>query len=52
MKKKDGNLDNTDDSMMLEKNGYQIKLIEGGYDNIKITTSEDMEIMKYYLKNR
>ena len=36
----------TDDSMMVEALGYPVKIIEGRYDNIKITTPEDLIIAK------
>ena len=42
----------TDDCMLLEKNGYNVKIIEGDYTNIKITTYEDIYIIKKFLKNR
>lgn len=42
----------TDDCMLLEKNGYNVKIIEGDYTNIKITTYEDIDIIKKFLKNR
>ncbi len=32
----------TDDANVFEKNGHAINLIEGDYDNIKITTPEDL----------
>lgn len=34
----------TDDSMLIEKLGIKVKMIEGSYDNIKITTPEDLII--------
>ena len=34
----------TDDSMLVERAGHKIKMIEGSYDNIKITTPEDLYI--------
>lgn len=41
----------TDDAMILETyNGKKIKLIEGSYKNIKITTPEDIEIAELFLK--
>lgn len=40
----------TDDCALLEKGGYQIKMIEGDYTNIKITTYEDLAIVKGFLK--
>ncbi|MCI8635406.1 MAG: 2-C-methyl-D-erythritol 4-phosphate cytidylyltransferase [Eubacterium sp.] len=43
----------TDDAMVLEYSGYtKIKLIFGSYQNIKITTSEDLLIAESFLKNR
>lgn len=39
----------TDDCMLLEMNGYKVKIIEGDYTNIKITTKEDLNIIKEYL---
>lgn len=36
------NLIATDDSMMVEFLGYKVKIVEGRYDNIKITTPEDL----------
>jgi len=32
----------TDDSMLAERIGYKVKMTEGNYDNIKITTAEDL----------
>jgi len=32
----------TDDSMLVERIGHKVKITEGDYDNIKITTSEDL----------
>lgn len=40
----------TDDCMLLEKEGYPIKIIEGDYTNIKITTYEDINIIKGFVK--
>ncbi|HHT65911.1 MAG: 2-C-methyl-D-erythritol 4-phosphate cytidylyltransferase [Caldicoprobacterales bacterium] len=43
----------TDDSSLVERLGkHPVKLIEGGYDNIKITTREDLELAAGYLKYR
>ena len=36
----------TDDCMILEMNGYSVKLILGDYSNIKLTTPEDFAIAK------
>lgn len=44
---KKNKLDNiTDDCMLLENNNYKVKVIEGDYSNIKITTQNDLEIVK------
>ena len=32
----------TDDAILVEHIGYNVKMIEGSYDNIKITTEEDL----------
>lgn len=43
----------TDDAMVLERiYGMSVKLIEGSYRNIKITTPEDLMIAEAYLKER
>lgn len=42
---KEDNIQVTDDAMVLERSlNYPIKLIEGSYQNIKITTPEDIKI--------
>lgn len=40
----------TDDCMLLEKNQNKVKILEGDYTNIKITTYEDLEIMKKIIR--
>lgn len=40
----------TDDATVLEKAGHTIHLVNGSYDNIKITTSEDLVIAEAFLK--
>lgn len=41
----------TDDAMVVERmTNYKVKLIEGSYRNIKITTPEDLLIAEAYLK--
>jgi 2-C-methyl-D-erythritol 4-phosphate cytidylyltransferase len=37
----------TDDASVVERYGYAITLVEGHYDNIKITTAEDLEIVSF-----
>ena len=34
----------TDDAMLVERIGHKVKMIEGSYNNIKITTKEDLNI--------
>ncbi len=35
-------IDGTDDAMLVERLGHKVKLIKGDYNNIKITTREDL----------
>ena len=42
----------TDDCALAESFGARIKIVEGSYDNIKITTPDDMEIAEKILKSR
>lgn len=43
----------TDDAMVLEKAaGQRVKVIEGGYQNLKITTPEDLLVASAYLKSK
>lgn len=44
------NIEVTDDCMLLEKENYKIKIIEGDYTNIKVTTFEDMDIIRAFLE--
>lgn len=37
--------------MLVERIGYNVKMIEGSYNNIKITTQEDLEFGEQILKN-
>lgn len=39
----------TDDCMLLENNNYVVKILEGDYTNIKITTYEDIKIVNEFL---
>ena len=41
----------TDDASLVEKMGQKVKVIEGSYFNIKITTPEDLILAKAILKN-
>ena len=40
----------TDDAMLVERIGYKVKMIEGSYNNIKITTQEDLNIGSQILR--
>ena len=44
--------DFTDDCKLLEAYGKTVKFIDGDYENIKITTPEDVELAESYLKRR
>lgn len=41
----------TDDSSLVEKYGHPVKMIMGSYDNIKITTPDDLIIAESIFKN-
>ena len=43
--------DVTDDCMLLERAGYSVKVIEGDYTNIKVTTKEDIDIVKMFINS-
>ncbi len=45
-------IDALDDALLVEKLGYKVKVIEGDYANIKITTPEDLTIAESLLKNQ
>lgn len=42
----------TDDSSLVEKIGYKVKMIMGTYDNIKITTPEDLIIAESFVQDK
>lgn len=42
----------TDDCMLMEKSLHKVKILEGDYTNIKITTYEDINIMRCNLEQR
>ncbi len=44
------NLNPTDDAMLVEQLGVKVKVLEGDYKNIKITTPEDLRIAEIFLK--
>lgn len=41
--------DVTDDAALVERAGYRVKLFMGSYDNIKITTPEDLDLARAML---
>lgn len=44
--------DVTDDAMLLERLGQPVKVYPGSYENIKITTPEDLDLAECILKRR
>ena len=43
----------TDDAMVVETlMDLPVRLVQGSYENIKITTPEDLEIAEYVLRRR
>ena len=42
----------TDDSSLVERLGATIRVVNGGYDNIKVTTPEDIHIAETFLSGR
>lgn len=44
--------DFTDDCMLIEAFGRIVKFVDGDYENIKITTPEDVELAENYIKRR
>jgi len=50
--KKFGDSQVTDDASLLEKLGVQVNIVRGSYDNIKITTPEDLVIAEAILKSQ
>jgi len=48
--KKFGRLTFTDDAAVVEKSGCRVSLVSGSYDNIKITTPEDLVIARELIK--
>ena len=43
-KAKKDNFYSTDEAALVERMGVRIRIVEGSYDNIKITTPEDLEL--------
>lgn len=50
MLRQDSNV--TDDSMLAEMSGANVNIVNGSYDNIKITTPDDIDIAEVLLKRR
>ncbi|MCJ7606119.1 MAG: 2-C-methyl-D-erythritol 4-phosphate cytidylyltransferase, partial [Dehalococcoidales bacterium] len=42
----------TDDASLVERLGHKVKLFMGSYDNIKITTPDDLAVAELLLKKR
>ncbi len=42
----------TDDAMLVERSGNKVKIYMGAYDNIKVTTPDDLAIAEALLKKR
>jgi len=42
----------TDEASLVEKNGHPVKIVESDYDNIKLTTPEDLYFAEAILKKR
>lgn len=49
---KKGGYSATDDSSLMEKLGHKVKIIMGSYDNVKITTPEDLTIAECIIRSR
>lgn len=47
-----GGEDPTDDAVLVERLGVKVKIVRGDYDNIKITTKEDLIVAEAFLKNK
>ena len=50
--KQEGWKEGTDDALLMEKVGIPVKVIEGSEDNIKVTTSRDLELARFIIKDR
>ena len=42
--------DVTDDASLVEQMGHKVKLYQGAYDNIKVTTPDDLQLAEMLLK--
>ena len=50
-KAKEDGYEATDDTALAEHYGYKVRIVEGSYSNIKITTPEDIAIAEALLRN-
>lgn len=51
-KAKEDNFLGTDDSSLVERLGYHVVIVEGNYDNIKLTTPEDLYFAEAIIRKR
>ncbi len=42
----------TDDASLVEQLGYKVKLYMGAYDNIKVTTPDDLDLAELLWQKR
>jgi 2-C-methyl-D-erythritol 4-phosphate cytidylyltransferase len=49
---KNTNAELTDDAEVVEKAGHTVEIVSGSYDNIKITTREDLKLAELLLVRR
>jgi 2-C-methyl-D-erythritol 4-phosphate cytidylyltransferase len=49
---KNTNAELTDDAEVVEKAGHTVEIVSGSYDNIKITTREDLKLAELLLAKR
>lgn len=42
----------TDDAALVERLGYPVRVVEGQWDNIKLTTAEDLQVAEALMKSR
>lgn len=44
--------DYTDDAAMVEAMGHAVRVFQGSYDNVKVTTPEDLAVVSHFLDDR
>jgi 2-C-methyl-D-erythritol 4-phosphate cytidylyltransferase len=47
-----GGFSGTDEASLLERRGIPVRIVEGEYDNVKITTKEDLKSARFRMKQR